>query len=699
MPDESQTFPFPSALLYWAGHRQGGVRRLFHSGSGRPSGSVVETPLLLRLKSWAADLAHGQAVPRVVLLIGGPGNGKTEAVEATIVTLDEELRLDGRLVAELKHQFAPQDGRPVPRLVVADLGPLSGQAFARPLAIVQDASVTRADQPGLSPASALIDELEQYALGEEAPVYLACVNRGILDDALIAAVDSDRGPARQLLEATIRSVGLSPSAHACWPLHGYPQVAVWPMDVESLVELGTPDDEATPPAAELLKTATDGSGWPPYGACAAGERCPFCTSRQILSRDAPREALLRILRWYELATGKRWSFRDLFSLSSFMLAGVPQHEGEHALGPCDWAAKQNNLIALATARPESARLVAPFRLVASQYQHALFGRWPRITGRRFRNALKELRLEAQPALLGLDYFLGTARSTSIPETLDAQLGGLCDVLDPALADPDLEVEVSTHKVLVLRDIDARFSQSVGEGLTYVRRYLSAIETDLLQRLEGADEILGTADVRRRRPVLAKSIQVLLRDFTCRLVRRSLGVRAGIVRDYRILQDFERVNANDEQLLHEAVKQVEGLLNHHERFSIALNTTFGESLPPEQRRATLTTARQRVRPMELSQPGRPPDPMRFLQAGSGSAAQPIPLTYELYRSVRELKQGMLSASLPRPVVALLDTTRARLAGRVVRDEDALDGAEIRLGRRSEKIARELDRFVVHREDLE
>jgi hypothetical protein len=635
----------------------------------------------------------------VILLVGGPGNGKTEAVESTIMTLDDGLRLEGRLAAELELQFAPRDGSPVPRLVLADLGRLSGQTFDRPLAIVQDASVTRADQPGLSPAAALVDELDLYALGDEKPIYVACVNRGILDDALIAAVDSDKLPARSLLEAVIRASGLSPSAAACWPLHGYSQVAIWPMDVETLVEMAPSSDRQRAPAAELITTATADSMWPPLGTCPAGERCPFCTSRQILARDDPRDALLRILRWYELATGKRWSFRDLFSLISFLLAGVPQHEGELALGPCDWAARQERFISQSTGRPEPARLRAPFQLVAAQYQHALFGRWPRIVGRRFRNALRELRLDRQPALLGLNYFLGSARSTSIPETLDGQLNSLCDVLDPALADPDLEVTVSTHKSLFLRDIDARFSQSVEEGLAYVRRYLSAAETDLLDGLAEADNRLRDAEVRKRRPALAKSVQVLLRDFSCRLVRRSLGTRAGIVRDHHILQDFERVINDDEQLLHEAVKQVEGLLNHHERFSVALSTTFGESLPPEPRRATLTTAKQRVRPMDVALAGRPPTPMRFLQAGTGLSAQPIPLTYELYRSVRELKQGMLPASLPRPVVALLDTTRARLAGRIVRDEDALDGAEIHLGRRSETIARELDRFVVHREDQE
>lgn len=661
---------------------------------------MIETPLLVRLQAWAKGLVAGEAqVPRVVLLVGGPGNGKTEAVEATILTIDRLLGLNGRLGAAFESQFNPREGSPVPRLARTDLKGLSGGALSGELSIVQDASVTHADSPGTSAAAALVEDLESVALGRGDAVYLACVNRGVLDLALIDAIDRRRHPAQQLLEAIIRSVALSPGAPACWPLHGFPHVAVWPMDVETLVGSANPESTDTSPAAQLVVAATREDKWPSSGACPAGSKCPFCTSREILARDSHREALLRILRWYELATGKRWSFRDLFSLVSYFLAGVAQHEGDKALGPCEWAARQLDLLSRPTAKTELARLRVPFVLVAAQYQHALFGRWPRFTGRWFRNDLKELKLDTEPTLLGMQSFLGATRAMSIPATLDAQLAGLCDALDPAVADPDTEVEVSTRRVLKFREVDARFSQSVGEGFRFVRPYLSALEVDLLVRLQQADEQLSDTDVRRRRPAVAKRVQVLVRDFACRLVRRSLGVRAGVVRECRILADFAKVIDGNDELLHDAVKQVEGLLNQDERFVVTLNTTFGEPLPPEPRRAVLTTGKQKVKAKELPTPDRPPAAMRFLLVGTGSAPQPIPLTYELFRSVRELKLGMLPASLPRPVVALLDTTRARLAGRVVRDAEALDGAEIRLGTRSDVIARELGKFIVRQEDGE
>jgi hypothetical protein len=58
--------------------------------------------------------------------------------------------------------------------------------------------------------------------------------------------------------------------------------------------------------------------------------------------------------------------------------------------------------------------------------------------------------------------------------------------------------------------------------------------------------------------------------------------------------------------------------------------------------------------------------------------------------------MLEASLPKAVVALLDITRARLGGRIVRDEDALELGTIQIGLRKDAIVRQRGRFLVKRE---
>ena len=666
---------------------------MFAAADGRPAGELIRTPLLGRLREWAQHVAAGRPeTPRVVLLVGGPGNGKTEAVEDCIRELESSLAFDGQISGALGPQFNPVDGSTVPRSVRVDLTTL-GVARALSLTLVQDASVGADDEHG--PAESLIRDLETTLGADASAIYLACVNRGILDDALIAAHGTD-SQARKLLSAIVGALAAQNGAPSCWPLHGFPDVAIWPMDVESLF-LAESDGQASP-AHQALSLATAAARWPALGTCAAGDRCPFCYSRSLLEREPYRSSLLRILRGYELATGKRWSFRDLLSLLSFLLAGSPGDGTSGSAAPCEMAAKLATEEGFGGAKGEGARLAAPFLLVAAQYQHALFGIWPSVGRGGLRKELREVGLDDNPTLRGLGIFLSGTKAVSVPRTLRTELSALCAALDPSCASPDLDIDVSGRTTLKLRDIDARFSHSVRDGLEMLRKYkcLSANETELLRRLADADDKLGEADARNKKPTTAAALQVLLRDFSCRLVRRSLGVRNAVVRDFQFVEGFAKLVGGDDQLAVDAAKRVEGLLNPTNRFTVILNNTFGEPPPPLDKRVVLETDKQRVRPAKSDTVGRPRADLRFLTVGAGTATQHIALTYELFRAVQEKQAGMLSASLPRPVVAAIDAARARLAGRIVRGRDALEGAEISIGTRSERILVDEDRFIVRAE---
>lgn len=693
---------FPKDLIDWAGHHSGGVKRLFDENSGRPGKALLRTNLLAKLEGWTRQVSTGTpGTPRVLLLVGGPGNGKTEAIESTARWLDEGLTCNGKLIQALSSAFHPPIGNPVPRIVQVDVGSIATLDRPLHLDIVQDASVDEA-----SPAAVLlIEELRALLAGPSSRLYLCCVNRGVLDDALIHAIENHHEEARDLLEAITRSVSLASNAHSCWPLHGFPEVAVWPMDAESL--LVRPDGASSSPAESLIRHATDPASWPAPGHCQVAERCPFCNSQAILAREEPRDALLKILRWYELASGKRWSFRDLFSLTSYLLAGHrPAGQGEQD-DPCKWAAHLVDLdkSVFESKRPKTAALTAIFHLVASSYQHALFHRWDKDVASALRQDMKDLGIDKESdelreqhrTLMGLYYFLQGRKLPHLPATIALLLEGMVDLLDPSLSSADTEVAVSSRNKVLLGEIDVRFSRSLGGGFDHIRRHqvLSQNEAELLKRLVKVDALLVTPAIRRKRPTAASRIQRLLRDFACRLVRRSICVRSSVVADAEILHAFQKVVEDDErgQRLNEVARQVKNLLNSHNDFEVSLTTTFGQPLPPMQRRATLAVDIQRVRMLQTHTVGRPRSPICFLEVGANQSAQAIPLTYDLFKAVRELERGLSAASLPRTVVALLDTTRARLAGRIVRDNDVLSDAKIRLGADGAGVARSWgDEFI-------
>jgi len=253
---------FPAGLLEWAGNRSGGVRKPFFEASGRPCKAVIDTPLLLRLRNWAADVVLGPSSPKSVFLVGGPGNGKTEAVEDTIRALDQSLGLAGYLITQFTSLFNGTGGQPIPRLAKVQLPKSQRSSAIHEVCVVQDASVTDSACPKKSPAELLVQDLSLIAKTESNSIFLICVNRGILDDALTFASEKMLIAEQKLLETIIRSVGLTPAAPACWPLEEFPHVAVWPMDVETLIWTSSVVTKGKSPADQLLSKAIDAKKWP-----------------------------------------------------------------------------------------------------------------------------------------------------------------------------------------------------------------------------------------------------------------------------------------------------------------------------------------------------------------------------------------------------------------------------------------------------
>ncbi|MES2937453.1 MAG: hypothetical protein V4864_07205 [Pseudomonadota bacterium] len=686
MAEDDNRKAFPGGLVEWSGHRSGGVRRMFDTGSGRPGGEIVSTSLIARLLQWAEDLVRAEQVPSVVLLVGGPGNGKTEAVEVALEHIDALLGKGGALVRSFARELAPAAGTAVPRLVPIEITAGAGKLS---LAVVQDASVKDSARPSKAAAELLLEELALFAQ-PGAGVYLACVNRGVLDDALILASEKGLDSTRILLESIARAVALTPDAPSCWPLHEHPQIGVWPMDAESLLfQIG----DGGSAADKILDLATKPEAWPTYGECPAGLRCPFCYSRKSITAGARgRTALLDILRFCELGTGKRWTFRDLFSLVPQLLAHVPDtNAGPLAASPCDWAARMLEIDkGSMPATSDRARSTAIFFVASATYQHVLFGEWDRAAVKQIQADIKELGLEKDRTLQGLCTFVRSNKRVGVPATLKPLLADICKLLDPALATPESQIQLARDRALSLGELDARFSHSVESGLEFLikSRCLSSLEKELLERISDCEKNIADLELRSSRTVAARRLQRALRDFACRWARRSLGGVHGAVRDRESFQTFRIIVDSpdgNQELLHLAARKVEALLNTNGRFEISLNTTFGEPLPPPARRATLIAEKQRVRPRQAVVLGRPRPPLAFLTIGSAKSAQPIPLTYDLYKAVSDLGQGLMQSALPSTVVALLDSTRARLAGALVRDKHLLDDAEIRIGSAREVVA--------------
>lgn len=653
--------PWALSLLTWHGHAAGGVHVPFQARSN-PLGQVIETALVRRLRTLAADLARNPAYrPRWIFLVGGPGNGKSETVQDFLSELDSTIGLGGGLIDALRTKFSASGL--IPRkveILASDLSTATdkfNETVGR-LIVVQDATAT--DTATGNAAKELADDLADLVTSPSTPpmpIFIACANRGLLARAMNEAVRSfgSNNEVTRLLASVIQasSLGLETltGRKACWPLEGDDRFACWPLDVDSLLV----DGNGTTPLDLIVSRATEASRWEAAGLCldcSARELCPFRQSAEWLRNGETRANLLTLLRRGELARGQRWNFRDAFSLVAELLVGQWSDFGT-ALHPCEWV-HQNH--AAATANPSDGS--SALSLAMQLYPNAIFRAGQhRSSASAFLARRATLTPQSHPLTTSLVRGFAAIGDQASSKPIRDTLARDYLRLDPATSTPP-------EPGHVLRLIEDAFCQSVEQGRSAVQQAApAASENLLLSLLEEAEQ---EWDLLGRESATAIAAVCLLRKIASMIAKRSAGVRLGHHALDGLLADYAASLRDASRLA-----TVRG----------ALQPLLGDSGPRFNLLEILGQPTDERQPL-VSLQGRAPG-IRPVQAPVATASTPghdmpcieftdptyrIPLTFDFFMALRLRKDGCAGSSLPASVRAALDRVRHRFAGELCRQDD-------------------------------
>ena len=680
---------FPDGLLDWAGHRDGGVKKPFIIESGRPTGKLIQTRLTKRLQDWVHDLVVGkEGTPNAIFLIGGPGNGKTDTIESTIKILSDSIGKENNLFETCRKKF---DIQLPPRKIVIDLTSFVDRAsplFQRHLEIVQDATEGDLKKGDRTPESLFLDDVENLlnlrSNEKMAPLYFCGINRGILAHATIVGEAENRRPEiLEFINCLTQAATSGSKAISSWPLDKYVWAVGWPMDVESLVEHQLEMVEPAP-VIQILEKALNPNDW--TAQCEAGDLCPFHTNRNLLQEAEARYNFSRNLHFYELASGKRWNFRDLFSTVSHVLVG---HESNfnidnHPVTPCAWATYHADSV-----RKSSSNAVLSAWLLASRlYSHALFPTWPKLTD--VTKSIRELNSDEIDLLPYLEQFFDEIANNK--NRSSTEIGSLlgkdfCLTLDPA----NTRRELTLQDNLTVGEVEDAFTNSTRRGLALTSRYLTKIEITLLSLLAEADEACEADDVSPRVSAKVRSVQWNIRALASRFTKRGLAVGTGICRDQLFLEGYHDLLQGTLDSKKFLRKSFQKLINKdHTGLSVPLSTTFGQ--PPHSMSGQVRLLGKKSVTAKIVSTNeftsRPRDQLLYLSLDEIT----VPVTFTLFKALFEVQEGLLTASLPEEIHALVDGTSNVLAGRFVHDESGLEDAQIEIWGSSQKLVVEDGRIV-------
>lgn len=651
-------------LLTWHGHERAGVKVPFATAMGNPLHRQIETNILKKLSAAAKDLATGEAdTPRWLFLVGGPGNGKSEAVEYFIKSLDTELSVGGELVGAAAASFQQQGM--LSRVVEINQTKLVSHAahFADKigkLVIIQDASAS--DEPNGRASEILLREIEELLTSpsEQKSVFLCCCNRGVLSSALQDVGTRDGYGAivkviRNIISATALARVSGKNRPTCWPLLDDHRFACWPMDFETLLE-----STAGPSAfSTILSIATDSTHWDSVGVCtdcSSKSLCPFYQNKVLLSNPAGSKALEAGLRRGELATGRRWNFRELFSLVAELLVGV---RGDFRSHPCDWTHDEvkkagPNPVGVAD---ESVALLA---LNSRLYTNALH---PRISREFLAEEASVARSHGNITSESILSFL--ALPSSGTHHVREVLKGLYSAkLDPALDTPE-------DDPLQLSAVEDFFNHSVKSGLDKSKDRLMLLEARLLHCLHTAE---AEWDTMEKASAVSLKMRRLFREQACSIAKRGIASRAGRPSGAHWIDEY-KLTLRDVSRLRQLAQDLGKLFGERDRFDASLIESFGQPLKNSGVRTV--SPKPNIRPILAPSPNneKASHDMPFLDVSQAYTA--LPLTFDLFLAIKLRNKQCANSCLPASTRSAIDRARQLLAGINCRNIEGINDGTVKI----------------------
>jgi hypothetical protein len=294
--EKNKTYPYE--FKKWFSSNLGGVRLPMNNKTGRPMGDqIIEGKIHNLIKEMIIDFKSKKG-KFLCVLVGGPGNGKTDLMEFTSEMFFNTFNIDINIgKAELQKEFKINNRKASFKFEDVTLN------------LIQDASQRELNDH--NPVASLFKDFEELDNSTNA-LTLICINRGVLESVYTSSKNNNENISKHnKLIQKIHSCNNIQSIINDTKIWG-DQISdinlyTWSMDYDTLFfeneTINSNLIHSIISKSNCLNNFTE-----------THELSPINVAYKFLNNDDQIFNLSKLLRSYEIINGKRFTYREIFSL-------------------------------------------------------------------------------------------------------------------------------------------------------------------------------------------------------------------------------------------------------------------------------------------------------------------------------------------------------------------------------------------------
>ena len=614
--NESQ---YPFKFENWFSSNTGGVRRPLDENSGRPLGDeIIEGKIHLLIKEMIKSYINKKG-KYVCVFVGGPGNGKTDIME---FAAKEFIEQNGGKWDDIKKVLLKGFNNNNRHTQIELEGGNS-------LILTQDASQRDSDSKDF--CDAILNDFKKIDAMKQG-LCLICMNRGILEEIKRRALLDNEllHEYKELIQELYKSNTLDASIDdmKIWgneTINPY-NLYTWSMDFDTLFDVSHIMDEENNLITKLFTKGKCVSNFIKE----SNELSPIFSAKNFIQNTTINLSFAKILRSHEIINGKRFTYREIFNLTGYLLNFTSSQFSSINLNL--------NKYSIIANEDFINRFKILFELYKETYSYRFFGGFLQPTA-----SLRDESIKAHSDEYNEDLLILFDSLNNIDKLKDSpDFIGLTEFFDPIYCSDFLEVTDENGITSSLDEITKKIIYNTKFNIQDYKNHITPLEIEIINCLfEIKDKYclsINTDNINLQKLNALDSLKSFFNILILSFVKRSLFFSKQYFKDKNYINEYIGLVEGEFQEKEEFTRDVfmNSFKNEgNDKIQISLVTSIGQTASQFVNNVSYDAPVVFIKPIRNPTNTLPSMDQLILQTIETDHENTIVITYKLFR---EIKRG-------------------------------------------------------------